>query len=75
MIEDGNTDPLNRSLHRMSKTPRPDELAVMQQDLGALARSIVFNRIHSLHDLDDEEILRAVILSGEGSTLEFKVAP
>lgn len=30
------------------------------------------NRIHSLHDLHDEEILRAVILSGEGPTLEFK---
>jgi hypothetical protein len=30
------------------------------------------NRIYSLHDLDDEEILRGVIHSGEGSTLEFR---
>lgn len=29
-------------------------------------------KIHSLHDLHEEEVLRQVISSGEGSTLEFK---
>lgn len=29
-------------------------------------------RIHSLHDLHDEEVLRGVVAAGESSTLEFK---